>query len=100
MYSAVTDCLNYQCPIGSECKVCDTTGLPYCEYSCAIDNGGCRAEALCTEVPIRSPDPQECILTEINCKSIGNKEIIIQLIITCHRMYNYSGINYGFHIDW
>ena len=55
--------------------MCDTTGLPYCEYSCAIHNGGCRAEALCTEEPKSLHDSQECISTEINCKSIGNKEI-------------------------
>ena len=41
LHTAIIDCLNSECPIGSECRVCDTTGLPYCEYSCTIDNGGC-----------------------------------------------------------
>ena len=68
LYTATVDCLNFQCPIGSECRVCHTTGLPYCEYSCAIDNGGCGPAARCTEVVIPSPTAEQCQSTEIKCK--------------------------------
>ena len=72
-FTASTICQKYQCPNESKCKICNATGLPYCEYSCTINNGGCGAEALCTEVSISSDDSQECITTGIKCKSIYRK---------------------------
>ena len=68
LHTAIIDCLNSECPIGSECRVCDTTGLPYCEYSCTIDNGGCGPAARCTEVAIPSHSAEDCQSTEIKCK--------------------------------
>ena len=48
------------CPTGSECKVCEATGEPYCVYSCTIDNGGCDEGYLCTEVANPNCNPSEC----------------------------------------
>ena len=53
-------CLNHQCPSGSECKVCNDTGLPYCEYSCAVDNGGCDEGRRCVEVDVPSCGADQC----------------------------------------
>ena len=70
LYTATVHHLNFQCPIGSEYRVRHTTDLPipYCEYSCAIDNGGCGPAARCTEVAISSPTAEQCQSTEIKCK--------------------------------
>ena len=42
-------CLTQQCPTGSQRKVCNDTGLPYCEYSCVVDNGGCDEGSQCVD---------------------------------------------------
>jgi len=64
-------CLNFKCPLGSECKVCDTTGSPYCEYSCAIDNGGCDQNEQCTEVDVPTCSDGECC-SPVNITCQGN----------------------------
>ena len=61
-------CKNLQCPIGSVCKTCDVTGLPYCEHSCTIDNGGCSKDALCTEMDAPSCNGECCSRVHTNCK--------------------------------
>ena len=48
------------CPTGSECRVCEETGEPYCMYSCAIDNGGCAEGEQCSEVAAPTCNPGEC----------------------------------------
>ena len=56
-------CLSLQCPTGSTCKLCTETGLrlPYCEYSCSVNNGGCGEESQCSEVATTSScSPGEC----------------------------------------
>ena len=62
-------CSIYTCPPGSQCKVCNETGLPYCVYSCAIDNGGCGEEIQCIEEDIVSCNVGECCSpVRINCE--------------------------------
>ena len=62
-------CSVYNCPPGSECNVCNETGLPYCEYSCAIDNGGCGEGVNCIEENIPSCNFGECCSpVKINCE--------------------------------
>ena len=51
-----TDC----CPPGSERKECNETGSSCCEYSCAIDNGGCDDGRRCVEVINPSNNASEC----------------------------------------
>ena len=53
-------CSTHECPTGSQCKVCDKTGSPYCEYSCDIDNGGCDHKRLCIEVDAPSCNSSDC----------------------------------------
>ena len=42
------------CRKGTQCKLHEPTGRPYCEPSCDIDNGGC-------------PDNQTCSLQSVTC---------------------------------
>ena len=59
----------YNCPPGSRCKVCNETGLPYCEYSCTVDNGGCNKGVKCIEEDIISCNAGECCSpVRINCE--------------------------------
>ena len=67
-------CLRHQCPPGSVCKVCPQTNLPYCEYSCKYDNGGCGGIE-CTEVDIPTCNPGQC------CSPVN---------VTCEGMYTCS----------
>ena len=53
-------CALHQCPPGSVCKVCNQTNVPYCEYSCKYDNGGCGEASQCTEVDIPTCNPGQC----------------------------------------
>ena len=53
-------CLSHQCPPGSRCEICKETGLPYCVFSCAIDNGGCEVGNQCAEVAVPSCMPGQC----------------------------------------
>ena len=48
------------CPPGSNCTICEATGERYCNYSCAIDNGGCTDAEQCTEVAVPDCNPGEC----------------------------------------
>ena len=49
--------------------MCNTTGLPYCEYSCAIDNGGCGEGRRCAEVNVSTCDSDQCCSTvNITCQ--------------------------------
>lgn len=41
-------CENTYCKKGSECKMHEPTGKPYCEPSCDLDNGGCADDELCS----------------------------------------------------
>ena len=69
----IVACSTHKCPNGSQCKVCSKTGLPYCEYSCAVDNGGCGEGRLCTTVDVLSCNDGECCSPiEITCQ--GNVE--------------------------
>ena len=40
--------------------MCNATGLPYCEYSCAVDNAGCGEGRQCAEVDMPSCDSDQC----------------------------------------
>ena len=40
--------------------MCNDTGLPYCEYSCAVDNGGCDEGRRCVEVDVPSCGADQC----------------------------------------
>ena len=53
-------CLSVQCPNGSRCKVLNETGETYCEYSCAVDNGGCHEGSQCIEVDVPTCSPGQC----------------------------------------
>ena len=59
-YTYTVACLNHHCPSGSECKVCNATGQPYCEYSCSIDNGGCGEGRWCAEVDVPTYNSDQC----------------------------------------
>ena len=64
----IIDC-DDKCPTGSQCKLCNETGLLYCEYSCAVDNGGCCEGRLCTTVGVPSCNDGECCSpVEIICE--------------------------------
>ena len=53
-------CILQPCPTGSNCTICEATGERYCNYSCAIDNGGCTDLEQCTEVAVPDCNPGEC----------------------------------------
>ena len=53
-------CILKPCPAGSTCKICNTTGLPYCVYSCGTDNGGCDEGNQCIEVDVPTCNPDQC----------------------------------------
>ena len=64
-----SDCSTHECPNGSQCKLCSETGLPCCEYSCAVDNGGCGEGRLCTTVDVPScNDGEGCSPDNITCE--------------------------------
>ena len=65
--SITVACLSHQCPTGSECKVCNATGLPYCEYSCTVDNGGCAEGSRCSLSQVMCP-PDQCCSPSIACQ--------------------------------
>ena len=53
--------------------MCNETGSPYCEYSCAVDNGGCGEGRLCTTVDALSCKDGECFSpVDVTCQ--GNVE--------------------------
>ena len=60
-------CLSYQCPTGSQCRMCNTTGLPYCEYSCDVDNGGCAEGLQCSQSQVTCA-PNQCCSPSITCQ--------------------------------
>jgi len=51
--------------------VCNETHLPYCEYSCTIDNGGCDQNEQCTEVDVPTCNDGECC-SPVNTTCQGN----------------------------
>ena len=67
----IVACLSNKCPPGSHCKVCNETHLPYCEYSCTIDNGGCDQNEQCTEVDVPTCNDGECC-SPVNTTCQGN----------------------------
>jgi len=67
------DCSGFECPNGSMCRVCNETGLAYCEFSCSINYGGCPEHSTCIETPVTSCLPGQC------CSPIN---------ITCERKFN------------
>ena len=49
------------CPAGLTRRVCDEAGtISCCEYSCAIDNGGCDEGSCCEEVTNPSNNTSDC----------------------------------------
>ena len=62
-------CLLRRCPPGSICRTCNEIGRAYCEYSCAVDNGGCDKGSQCVQenVPTCYPD-QCCSSVNITCE--------------------------------
>ena len=66
--SFVIACTELQCPNGSICRVCNHTGMPYCEYSCTIDNGGCSQGARCVEQTAECAS-DECCSPVVTCGS-------------------------------
>ena len=64
MYLISIEC----CPAGSIRRVCDT--ISCCEYSCAIDNGGCEEGSRCVQETNPSNNTNDC------CQSVN---------ITCQR---------------
>ena len=59
-------CLDFPCPIGSECRVCEKTNQAYCEYSCR-NNGGCPEGTLC-HLDVQSCKIGECCANNITCE--------------------------------
>ena len=49
-----------QCLRGSICKICNETRGAYCEYTCAVDNGGCDEGSQCVEVAVPTCSPGQC----------------------------------------
>ena len=61
-----------QCPPGTIRRICKETNEAYCEYSCAIDNGGCPEGSQCVEVGVPTCNPGQCCSpVNITCPS-GN----------------------------
>ena len=46
--STSTACNITDCPRGSQCKIHEPTGEPFCEPSCDLDNGGCADNETCS----------------------------------------------------
>ena len=70
MYFNPTACVNFTCNKGSQCKVYEPTGRPYCEPSCDIDNGGCGIGQICSlrNVTCDSPPcPPEVVCGKLYC---------------------------------
>ena len=64
-------CLLQQCPTGTICRVCEETKEAYCEYSCAVHNGGCPGGSKCAEVAIPTCNPGQCC-SRVNVTCSGN----------------------------
>ena len=62
----IVECEGHKCPKGSICKVCNQTGMPYCAYSCSIDNGGCSQNSRCTRTSTCAPG--ECCEGVVECQ--------------------------------
>ena len=69
--SITVACLLRECPPGTICRICEETGEAYCEYSCAVDNGGCPEGVRCTEVEVPTCDPGQCC-SHVNVTCSGN----------------------------
>ena len=94
----VDDCSTHKCPTGSQCKVCNETGLPYCVYSCDIDNGGCDDERLCIEVDAPSCIAGDCCSpVNVTCDGtyVITSHIITMHVCTCHIHIAVYVIKYG-----
>ena len=64
-------CLSKQCPTGTKCRICKATNETYCEYSCAVDNGGCPEGSQCAEVAVPTCNPGQCC-SRVNITCSGN----------------------------
>ena len=64
----IAACTGFACPNGSICRECAKTGMPYCEYSCSINNGGCLEGTTCRETPIMCPPGQCCSSVNVTCE--------------------------------
>ena len=53
-------CLLRRCPPGSICRICGETGRAYCEYSCAVDNGGCNEGNRCLQQNVPTCNSDKC----------------------------------------
>ena len=63
-----------QCPPGSIRKICEETNEAYCEYTCAVDNGGCPDGSQCAEVAVPTCNPGQCC-SRVNITCSGNCNI-------------------------
>lgn len=64
----IVACTGFTCPNGSRCRVCEKTGLAYCDFSCSIKNGGCPKGEPCGETPVSCPPGQCCSSVNITCQ--------------------------------
>ena len=56
------------CPPGTIPRICEENNEKYCEYSCAVDNGGCPEGTQCAEVVVPTCNPGQCCSRfSINC---------------------------------
>ena len=83
MYICFIACLLQLCTPGSNCTLCESTGERYCVQSCAINNGGCDEEQICTEVSNPDCNPNQCC-SPVNVTCSGK-----HLICDCN-MYVYK----------
>ena len=60
-----------ECPPGTIQRICEETKEAYCEYSCAVDNGGCPAGSQCVEVDVPTCKPGQCC-SHVNINCSGN----------------------------
>ena len=81
-------CLLQPCPPGSNCTICEANRERYCNYSCAIDNGGCTDEEQCTEVAVPDCNPGQCCSpVNVNC---SGKHFLSYLAKCDCNVYHYN----------
>ena len=56
-------CAGYQCGKGTECDFVPSTGEPFCNPTCDVDNGGCDEDEMCKLAPA------SCVSPDVPCKN-------------------------------